>query len=192
MNSTDLTETSFPRLTRFCGLTILFVGAAALVGWRTRIPVLVGIRSSYIPMAPNTALAFIVMGLGLMAVVGRGRIALSLAGSGAVVVMLVGALSLFEMATGLHIDIDRWFFRTPSARFGLAEIGKMATFTAFAFLAAGLSLVLQSGPSRRGLGGDLAGTCGLVSGLTGLVFASAICSARTRRCSTERRRSRWP
>ena len=73
VDTTDLTYPSSARATRWCGLTVLGFGAAGLVGWATKQPILLGLRASYIPMAPNTALAFVVMGLGLLAVVGRGR-----------------------------------------------------------------------------------------------------------------------
>ncbi len=74
------------------------------------------------------------------------------------------------MATGLDLAVDRWFYRAPSARFGLAPVGKMAPFTAIAFVASGIGLASLAGPFRRGMAGDLAGVCGLMAGLTGLVF----------------------
>jgi two-component system NtrC family sensor kinase len=170
VDTTDLTYPPYPRATRSCGLAVLGVGAAALVGWAAKQPVLLGLRSSYIPMAPNTALAFVVMGLGLMAVAGGGRRARGLASAGAVLVALIGALRLIELATGLDIAVDRWFYRAPAARFGLAEVGKMSPYTAAAFVAAGTGLAALAGPFRRERAGNLAGPCGLIAGLTGLVF----------------------
>src|SRR3954465_2125535 len=50
-----------------CGGVCAGIGLAALVGWALRNPFLMGVRERYIPMAPNTALAFVVLGLGLIA-----------------------------------------------------------------------------------------------------------------------------
>ena len=66
--------------------------------------------------------------------------------------------------------MDRWFFRVPAARFGLAEVGKMSLSTAAAFVAAGVGPGARWSRRSRGWPGDLAGVCGLVAGLTGLVF----------------------
>ena len=170
MDTTELTDPSLSRVSRACGLAVLIVGAAAVVGWATKQPVLLGLRSRYIPMAPNTALAFIVVGLGLMAVVGGGRGAHRLASAGSLLVTFIGALRLFEMAAGVDIAVDRWFYRAPAARFGLAEVGRMSAYTAAAFVAAGSGLAALAGPIGRGKAGDLAGGCGLVACLTGLVF----------------------
>jgi len=170
VDRTDLTYPPCTRATRWCGLAVLIVGTAALVGWATKQPVLLGLRSSYIPMAPNTALAFVVLGLGLMAAISGGRAARGGASAGAILVALIGVLRIIEMATGLDIAVDRWFYRAPAARFGLAEVGKMSSYSAAAFVAAGMGLVAIVGPARRGRAGGLAGPCGLIAGLTGLVF----------------------
>ncbi len=134
--------------TRSCGLTVIVVGAAALVGWAANEPILLGVRPNYIPMAPNTALAFVVMGLGLMLVDSPVRLARGCACAGAALVALLSVLRLIEMAAGLDIDVDGWFFRVPSARFGLAELGKMSYFTAAAFVASGTGLAMLAGRSR--------------------------------------------
>ena len=47
---------SYWRATRVCGAIVAGAGVAALAGWMTESPVLLGLRASYIPMAPNTAM----------------------------------------------------------------------------------------------------------------------------------------
>ena len=121
-------------------------------------------------MAPNTALAFAVIGLGLAAAADGGRVGRGLASAGSAFVGLIGALRLFEILTGLDLAVDRWFYRAPSAWLGPAEVGRMSSYTAAAFVAAAVGLASLTSPSRREGPGDLAGACGLISGLTGLVF----------------------
>ena len=85
-------------------------------------------------------------------------------------VAFISGLRLIEIAMGFDIAVDRWFYQAPAARFGLAEVGKMSSYTAAAFVAAGTGLAALAGPFRRGPAGDVAGVCGLLTGLTGLVF----------------------
>ena len=56
------------RSAQACGLACSTIGAAAIVGSVTRQPFLMGIRQSYIPMAPNTAIGFLALGAGLFVV----------------------------------------------------------------------------------------------------------------------------
>jgi signal transduction histidine kinase len=136
-----------------------------------------GLSASYIPMAPNTAMAFVVLGAGLLAVVGAGgrRPGRWVAGLGAGSIALIGAVRLIEYTTGVRLEVDRWFFHVPSARFGLAPVGEMALFTALAFVAASVALATLAWAGGSGtrpkLSGDLAGGCALVAGATGLVFS---------------------
>src|SRR6266851_10389765 len=55
----------YPSLRLFCGLGVALLGAAAFLGWLTGMRALASIGSTYIPMAPNTALAFVVLGTAL-------------------------------------------------------------------------------------------------------------------------------
>ncbi len=87
-------------------------------------------------MAPNTALAFIVLGVALIVFPSSrlgGRV---IAGCGAGLVGFVGLLRFFEYAAGREFAVDEWFFRFRREQFGLAPIGKMSLPTAIAFVAA--------------------------------------------------------
>jgi two-component system NtrC family sensor kinase len=149
---------------------VALAGGAALLGWATNQPILLGLRASYIPMAPNTALAFIVLGLGLSIVVCPWRWAHGLAGLGAALVAAVGVLRLGEFATGLEFAVDHWFFRVRDGQLGLAPIGKMSLPTALAFVAASTAVLTLARPGRLNSVRHLAGVCGLATGITGLVF----------------------
>ena len=152
--------------TRACGAAVAVAGAAVLAGWAADVPALRGLRASYIPMAPNSALAFLALGAGLIAAEGGSRAGRASAGVIGLLVALIGATRLVEYVAGIDLAVDRWFFRVPSARFGLAEVGKMSLPTCAAFVAAGVALASLA---RRA--GDPAGACGLAAGMTGLVFA---------------------
>jgi signal transduction histidine kinase len=149
---------------------VVATAVAALAGWAMGNPVLLGFRASYIPMAPNTALAFIVLSLSLFAIVGEHRGARYIAALGAVLVGLVGLTRLVEFASGARLDVDRWFIPVRGGMFGLAPIGKMSLPTAGAFLAASVSVALLAWPKWWSSVGHTAGVGGVITAATGLVF----------------------
>jgi hypothetical protein len=59
-------EAGFGAVVAFSGGAASFVGLLALSGWITGLRTLAGIRSDYLPMSPDTALAFVFLGLILL------------------------------------------------------------------------------------------------------------------------------
>jgi two-component system, NtrC family, sensor kinase len=158
------------RAAQVCGLLVAAAGAAALAGWGMGQPVLVNIRANYIPMAPNTALAFIVLGLGLIVAGARGRGG-GFAVLGAAIVGIIALLRLMEYSIGVETAVDQWFFQVRQGRVGQAPVGKMSFSTAVAFIAASFAVLALRWQSRRPVLGHGVGACGFVTGMTGLVFS---------------------
>jgi signal transduction histidine kinase len=171
VEQTQLAQSACRVAAQVWGTLVVTLATAALAGWALGHPVLLGLRASYIPMAPNTALAFVVLDLGLLAIVGSWRGAHWIAGLGALLVGLVGLLRLIEFATGVGIDVDGWFIRVPAGRFGLAPIGKMSLPTASAFVAASTAMAMLAWPRRWNSFGHTAGACGVIAAILGLVFS---------------------
>ncbi|AMV40126.1 sensor histidine kinase [Planctomyces sp. SH-PL62] len=171
MERSHLSRPIFRRPTQACGASVAVVGLLALAGWATGNPVLLGLRASYIPMAPNTALAFLVLGPGLPAIAAGGARARRFAAAGGLLVALIAMLRVGEFALGDGLEVDAWFLRIPGGRFGLAPIGKMALTTASAFVVSGASLVMLSLANRRAWMDHAAGVGGVAAAMTGLVFA---------------------
>ena len=162
----------YENVSRVCGLLVVAISATALVGWFTGSVVLRGVRASYIPMAPNTSIIFILMGVLLVAV----RISpvrfLNVMRLAALVSIGVVIARLSEYLTGVELSVDHWLFAFPAERLGLAPVGKMAFFTAvtFLFLALGLLLVTSSW-SRRRWANDLAKGLAVVVMFMGMMFS---------------------
>lgn len=171
MDTTRPFPPRFGRICRICGLAVGCVGIAALVGWKTHRTVLSSLRSSYIPMAPNTALAFLILGIALWAIGGEKSWARRFAALGSFVVGAISALRMVEYLSGLTINQDQWFIAVPAGKFGLAELGKMSFMTAVAFVAtcAGVVVLISPRPFARAL--DAVGIFGLIAAGTGLVFS---------------------
>ena len=178
---------------RACALVSAALGIAALGGWATDHPVLLGVHRRYIPMAPNTAIGLLLLGAGLFAMSGpprrdartaatdRSRPGSAgsdhslwvsrFAGLASVLTIAISALRLFEYVAGLELDVDSWFVPVREEKFGLAPLGKMSFFTAVAFLGAGVSLAIRAWGRGGPLADDLAGGAAVVTASTGLVFA---------------------
>ncbi|HEV8588928.1 MAG TPA: PAS domain S-box protein [Pyrinomonadaceae bacterium] len=147
----------YSRVSQACGAMVIFISLAALVGWLTGSVILKGVRPAYIPMAPNTAVVFVLSGLCLIVIGSRAhrfsalaRVAITLA-----TVPVVARMS--EYLTSLELRVDHWIFRFPSDSIGLAPVGKMAFLTALTFLLLSTALFLFTWSKRwaQGLGHGL-------------------------------------
>jgi signal transduction histidine kinase/CheY-like chemotaxis protein len=155
-------------LVRSLGIVTFALGEAALFGWFIGSTRLTSVHPDYIPMAPNTALCFTLLGLSLLMLPGkRWRKFLTVF---AVAVIFLSLLRTIEFVTGVNLDSDHLFFHFPSGRFGLAPIGRMSLFTSIAFVFAGAGLILSAVPKKRRSVNDLAIIFSLAPGFIGLAF----------------------
>ena len=126
------------------------LGLVALLGWVLSLPILASFGAHKIPMAPSTALLFVVYGIAiLLRTVGRfgrwaQRVALVINSLGALAALLMLILSL----AGIHATVEHLGF-AAAGTVGEAPIGHMSPVTALCFLLASLSLF---GPDRPSTG----------------------------------------
>src|SRR5258706_6024441 len=92
-------------LTWMIALLVAVVGGLVQIGWLLHIPFLTGIHPGLATMKANTALAFICAGLALALLYYEpSRPRLRRVGQlGAIIVILIGALTLCEYVTGLDL-----------------------------------------------------------------------------------------
>lgn len=159
------------RITAASGLAIAAIGLATLGGWLTGRRPLAGFGTAFIPMAPNTAIDFFLVGLALAATAGgrRDRWRLAAAGAAAGAVGLLATVRLAEYVLSVDLGVDAWFLRVPTERLGLAPVGKMALSTALTFELASLAVLGLA--SRRRAFRDAAGLLGLATAASGTLFA---------------------
>ncbi len=133
------------------GILSAAMGAVALFGWAADLPLLASFGADRIPMAPSTALFFVLYGTATV-IIARFPANRTVARAG----MLIGAggallsLILFILAArGIHPDAEYLGLRVVGTLHG-APVGHMSPVTAFSFLLAGLSFValLSSAPVR--------------------------------------------
>lgn len=131
------------RLTFVCIAITGGISGAAIIGWALNWLLLTQINPSYIPMAPSTALSFVVLSGVLLVHVRRyAHPAVGiLAKTGTFLVILMSFIILIEYFTGMGLDIERLLVVRPE-KLGGVPIGRMSPITAANFLLTGMALLL--------------------------------------------------
>lgn len=125
------------------GVAAGFIGVLVLIGFAFGLPVLTTIVPQTVPMRPNTALAFVLLGTSMI-IFGRAGTSSTSPRLGVGLALLVGAiggLTLMQYLTGTDLGIDRLLI-------GPAQAGepsaRMAPMTALNFLLLGITTALAS------------------------------------------------
>ena len=127
-------------IAQVCALSTAGIGFIAIIGWLTNLWLLHSIRPDYIPMAPSTALAFIIMG-GSLFVSARWSshyLAILFSKVSAVLVALFALLMLIQFFIGTDFGIERLLAGESGTLRGFPT-GRMSPVTAVSFLLSGLS-----------------------------------------------------
>ncbi|MDZ4252937.1 MAG: diguanylate cyclase [Sulfuritalea sp.] len=140
-------------IAKVCGALAAILGLIALAGWTLELPVLTSLGQGWIPMAPSTALLFVLCGTA--AFIGT-RVPPSGAAHWAGIafgaaVALIGLLLFFLSYLGIRLEAEHLGFAIAGT-VGEAPIGYMSPVTALCFLLAGSSFVtmLTASPDRPG------------------------------------------
>ncbi|MDP3722272.1 MAG: ATP-binding protein [Candidatus Omnitrophota bacterium] len=115
------------------------LGLVVLVGWFRHDPLLLQVRAAFPPMQPNTALLFVLSGMGLCAVsFGHSRL-IQLCGG---LVLGVALLTLSQEFHHLELGIDTLLVR-DAGQMTTIRPGRMSSFVALCFTCAGGGLLLM-------------------------------------------------
>jgi len=134
---------NFYAYTRVAAMSVMLLGVIVIYGWHTGNAGLVQIHSAFAPMQYNTALAFILSGLALLLCM-AGRISPGIVY--ALLVILIGVLTLLQYLFGLDFGIDE-LFMDHYISVQTSTPGRMAPNTALCFTLSGLTLLLAARPN---------------------------------------------
>ena len=157
-------------------IAIIVVPVIALVGWLGGMPVLASYGGQFIPMAPSTAICFLLIALPLYSMLrpAQGPVRSHGAGLAGVLVAAYGFLVAFAWLTGLPINPEELLFRETGI-LGTHRVGHMSPVTGLLFFLAGISFTaLVRGLSRKSSPGRIFSLATFSGGavlLTGAVFA---------------------
>jgi signal transduction histidine kinase/CheY-like chemotaxis protein len=116
------------------------LGGTVLVGWYTKNITLIQVFPSFVPMQYNTALGFLICGIGgLLLSFKHKRLAMVCGG----IVGTIGFLTLVEYVFGTNLGIDQLFME-HYVTVKSSSPGRMAPNTALCFVLNGLALLIMS------------------------------------------------
>jgi PAS domain S-box-containing protein len=158
------------------GALAFLTGLLTLAGWLYGIEPLLWAPAGMVVMKANAALCFLLAGSSLILLTSghKGKAPRLFAGALALVVALVGLVTLVEYLTGWDPGIDQMLAREMPGAVKTSSPGRMAPNVAVAFLMTGISLLLlalRSGPWVVSGLGALSGMVAL-HGLLGFAYAS--------------------
>jgi diguanylate cyclase (GGDEF)-like protein/PAS domain S-box-containing protein len=165
----------FKSLRMYCQVSAIAVMALAclvLYGWTFHIDSLMTVFPGLVTMKANTAvsLAFGATSLWLLLPGETRNLRVHFARFLALLVVLVGAITLCEYVFALDFGIDQLLVRDPRGSLGTSSPGRMAPMTATAFITIGLALILLDWKTRHGRR-----PAQLLSLWTGLIAMMAFC-----------------
>lgn len=136
------TELILRRMTLVCIAITAGISSAALIGWAMNWLLLARISPAYIPMAPSSALSFVILSFALFVYARKPdhSQAMIFAKVGVFLVLLICFIILIDFFTGAAFDIEKLLYFQPE-KFDAVPIGRMSPITAANFLLAGSALL---------------------------------------------------
>ncbi len=119
------------------GAFSVLLALIVLYGWYTHNKTLIQIHPSFAPMQYNTALGFLLCGLGLTFLAIRYNYAAQIFGATAA---FIGLLTIYQYITGLNLGLDELFMKHNITN-QTSHPGRMAPNTAFCFSLVGIALI---------------------------------------------------
>ncbi|MDB6152462.1 MAG: rpfC [Chthoniobacteraceae bacterium] len=131
---------------RIAAIVVIALGAGVLFGWALDSAILKSVVPGLESMKANTAVCLTLCGFSLWLAESRSNPGVAAARLAAVLVIVIGAITLVEHESGWNLGIDELIVRDPNGapHFG----GRMALLSSIAFLLFGTALwLIQSGRS---------------------------------------------
>jgi PAS domain S-box-containing protein len=136
---------------RICGGMLLLLGGVVMLGWLVEEPGLVRLRPSYPAMVLNSAVGFVLAGLGLLFGFEGSPRARPVRTVTGVLLAAITLTTLLEHAAGWDLGVD-WIAAHRWLRAGASTTGRMSIASSLAFLAAGSFLIVSAHAHGRAAG----------------------------------------
>src|SRR5664279_4487973 len=137
----DLDALRAPRdLPTMAATIVTAVGAIVLVGWLLGVDTLKSIVPGLPTMKVNAAIAFILLGSGMLLRTRRSRFAVVPIGAAILLSAAIGA----EYLLGRDLGVDQWLFRELPGQVGTIQPNRVSPMTVICLLSIGTGLLLLS------------------------------------------------
>ncbi|MBD2775519.1 hypothetical protein [Iningainema tapete] len=139
--------TSLEFFSQYASIGAILIGIAVILGWIFDVQLLKSVLPGLVAMKANTATGLILAGASVWLWHRRSPpITQYTAQVCAVIVLLIGLLTLIEYGFNVDLHIDQLLFKAPLDPINDAAPGRMAVHTAFNFLLLGSALLLFNIP----------------------------------------------
>ncbi|MDJ1180450.1 ATP-binding protein [Roseofilum sp. BLCC_M91] len=145
------------RISKHSAIAVFWIGCIVIVGWCFDIGLLKSVLPGLVTMKANTAFGFIFSGLSLWAwhqTPGNTKTRLLAQGS-AILVFLIGFLTLVQYGWNVDLGIDQLVFQESVDAVATASPGRMALNSAFNFLIVGSALMAIVFPRKNYLSSQI-------------------------------------
>ena len=151
---------------------VLIVSISAFIGWFTGADLLKGISSEYVPMAPNTALLFIILSIQILSRPGKPPFKNLIIKTGISIVILMSFIYLLVYSGLISLNIDFLFFKFEGGKIAGVPVGEMSFYTALAFFLSAVSTLFITIRSKHRLFENVSMVSSIVVISLGLFFLS--------------------
>ena len=151
---------------------VLIVSISAFIGWFTGADLLKGISSEYVPMAPNTALLFIILSISILSIPGKPPFKNLIIKTGISIVILMSFIYLLVYSGLISLNIDFLFFKFEGGKIAGVPVGEMSFYTALAFFLSAVSTLFITIRSKHRLFENVSMVSSIVVISLGLFFLS--------------------
>ena len=144
-------KTSVKNLINISSSIVFIVSVSAFIGWFTGTDFLKGITSEFVPMAPNTALLFIILSISVLFLSGKLSFKNVIARTGTFIVIILSIIYLLEFSGLISSNIDFLFFKFKEGKIAGIPIGEMSFYTSVAFILSAIATLFLAIRSKHKL-----------------------------------------
>jgi uncharacterized membrane protein len=140
------------KIARLCASGVFAIGMMVLVGWILKIPLLKSVLPGFVEMKANTAIGYIFSGISLWCLCSEKRsgVVTKLGYFSALIITILGGLTLFEYLLNINFGIDLLLFYEAPGAIGTSDPGRMAPQSALSFVLKGVALLTLHWETKRG------------------------------------------
>ena len=163
-------KTNIKTLINISSGIVFIVSVSAFIGWFTGTDFLKGITSEFVPMAPNTALLFIILSISVLFLSGKLSFKNVIARTGTFIVIILSTIYLLEFSGLISSNIDFLFFKFKEGKIAGIPIGEMSFYTSVAFILSAIATLFSTIRSRHKLFEHVSMASAIVVVTLGLFF----------------------
>ena len=163
-------KTSIKSLINISSGIVFIFSVSAFIGWFTGIDLLKGISSEYIPMAPNTALFFIILSISVLSIYWKLPFKNFVVSTGLLIIIIISFLYLLGYSGIINFNLDFLFFKFKEGEIEGIPVGEMSFYTAIAFFLSATSVLFITIKSWHRVFENVSMACSIVVISLGLFF----------------------